>query len=134
MEWNESLNSLEKEGHANLCFLTKFSERTIIQCTIFIVGIFFNEICIAHHDHFFFTDRLPEGSHCSFEEDSCGWTWNGNVNFSWSISGFSKSHEDLIGGSALHATGGLFHICHLPVQSEAKDRFGYSSKVTTQEA
>nr|XP_028579164.1 leukocyte tyrosine kinase receptor isoform X1 [Podarcis muralis] len=64
-------------------------------------------------------DHLPEGAHCSFEEGPCGWTLGGNVNFSWSVHGFSKMQEDPFGASALHTTGG--HFLYLHVDSEHTD-------------
>ncbi|XP_042301306.1 leukocyte tyrosine kinase receptor isoform X2 [Sceloporus undulatus] len=51
-----------------------------------------------------FCDTLPAGAHCSFEEGPCGWTLDSEAYFSWSVGGFSKMHEELLRGSALHTT------------------------------
>ncbi|KAJ6667276.1 hypothetical protein lerEdw1_017254 [Lerista edwardsae] len=64
-------------------------------------------------------DNLPDGAHCSFEEGPCGWTSDGNMDFSWSVRGFAKMNEDLFGGSALHAAGG--HFLYLYVRSNRTD-------------
>ncbi|XP_066469825.1 leukocyte tyrosine kinase receptor [Tiliqua scincoides] len=64
-------------------------------------------------------DNLPEEAHCSFEEGSCGWILDGNMNFSWSVKGFTKRNGDLFGGSALHAAGG--HFLYLYVHSDHTD-------------
>ncbi|XP_019471700.1 ALK tyrosine kinase receptor-like [Meleagris gallopavo] len=56
-------------------------------------------------------DSLPEGSHCSFEEGSCGWTLNETAAFPWSISGFNEMiHNGSFVGSTLQATAGRIYI------------------------
>lgn len=63
---------------------------------------------------FFFwsiVDSLPEGSHCSFEKGSCGWTLNETAASAWSIKGFNDMiHSGSFVGSALQSTGGRFFI------------------------
>eukprot|EP00076_Gallus_gallus_P009771 XP_004941681.1 leukocyte tyrosine kinase receptor [Gallus gallus] len=54
-------------------------------------------------------DSLPEGSHCSFEKGSCGWTLNETAASPWSIKGFNDMiHSGSFVGSALQSTGGHF--------------------------
>ncbi|KAF7251661.1 ALK tyrosine kinase receptor [Varanus komodoensis] len=60
-----------------------------------------------------FTDSLPWGAHCSFEEGSCGWMLEGNGTFSWSIAGFSKERNSQLGESVLHTTRGHFLYLHI---------------------
>ncbi|KAM6461068.1 leukocyte tyrosine kinase receptor isoform 1-T1 [Liasis olivaceus] len=79
----------------------------------------FNSDCPAKEERDPFCDSLTEGTHCSFEEGACGWTMDGNINSSWSISGFSRMRENLFGGSALQATGG--HFLYLQVNSGHTD-------------
>lgn len=56
-------------------------------------------------------DSLPEGSHCSFEEGSCGWTLNETAAFPWSISGFNEMiHNGSFVGSTLQATAGRVFV------------------------
>ncbi|XP_060119311.1 leukocyte tyrosine kinase receptor [Heteronotia binoei] len=64
-------------------------------------------------------ETLPEGAHCSFEEGTCGWTLEGNMNFSWSIKSFSKMHKDPNGDSALHVTED--HVLYLRANSDHTD-------------
>ncbi|KAG8126156.1 hypothetical protein E2320_021249 [Naja naja] len=73
----------------------------------------FNSDCPNKEEDEPLCDSLTEGAHCSFEEGACGWTIDGNINSSWSISGFSRTHENQIGRSALQATEGIFLILHL---------------------
>ncbi|XP_070787408.1 leukocyte tyrosine kinase receptor [Pituophis catenifer annectens] len=81
----------------------------------------FNSDCPTKEEDESLCDSLTEGAHCSFEEGACGWTIDGNINSSWSISGFSRMHENQIGGSALQATGG--HFLYLHVNNEHTDGF-----------
>nr|XP_020649442.1 leukocyte tyrosine kinase receptor [Pogona vitticeps] len=68
----------------------------------------FNTDCPTAKDNVSICENLPVEAHCSFDEGLCGWSLDGNADFSWSLAGFSKKHEDLLGGSALHATRGYF--------------------------
>ncbi|XP_065611662.1 leukocyte tyrosine kinase receptor [Cyrtonyx montezumae] len=61
-------------------------------------------------------NSLPEGSHCSFEEGSCGWTLNKTAASPWSIKGFNEMVENgSFVGSTLQATGG--HFLYLRAES-----------------
>ncbi|XP_077178934.1 leukocyte tyrosine kinase receptor isoform X2 [Paroedura picta] len=62
---------------------------------------------------------LPEGAHCSFEDGTCGWTLEGNMSSSWSITSFAKIHKDLNEDSVLHAAEG--HLLYLHADSDRTD-------------
>ncbi|XP_070613404.1 leukocyte tyrosine kinase receptor isoform X1 [Erythrolamprus reginae] len=79
----------------------------------------FNSDCPTKEEEESLCDSLTEGAHCSFEEGTCGWTIDGNINSSWSLNDFSRMHENQIGGSALQVTGG--HFLYLHVDSEDTD-------------
>ncbi|XP_053140535.1 leukocyte tyrosine kinase receptor [Hemicordylus capensis] len=75
--------------------------------------------CPRKKDEESLCDNFPQEAHCSFEEGPCGWTLGDNASVSWSIRSFSKMHEDLFEGSALHATRG--HFLYLRVDSDHTD-------------
>ncbi|KAL8169429.1 UNVERIFIED_CONTAM: hypothetical protein K2H54_048971 [Gekko kuhli] len=79
----------------------------------------FGSDCSINEGDGYICENLPEGAHCSFEEDTCGWTLEGNTNSFWSIKSFSKIHEDLNGDSVLHATEG--HLLYLRADSDHTD-------------
>ncbi|XP_053330430.1 leukocyte tyrosine kinase receptor [Spea bombifrons] len=60
---------------------------------------------------------LPFGSHCSFEEGTCGWTFNGSGQSSWIHTSLGESgNEDLERISTLQVTKGYF--LHLHIESQ----------------
>ncbi|OXB82280.1 UNVERIFIED_CONTAM: hypothetical protein H355_007977 [Colinus virginianus] len=73
-------------------------------------------------------NSLPEGSHCSFEEGSCGWILNETAASPWSIKGFNEMIEnDSFVGSTLQATGGHF----LYLRAESNQTNGMANAYST---
>nr|XP_060616728.1 leukocyte tyrosine kinase receptor isoform X1 [Anolis sagrei ordinatus] len=111
----------DKEG----LHLSKYDEGSIVPCpqrgcvSQLQVCDFSTDCPSKGDDEFFCADTLPEGAHCSFEEDLCGWMLDHNLNFSWSIAGHSNFQEDLLRGSALHTTRG--HYLYLHIDSNHTD-------------
>ncbi|KAM8920853.1 leukocyte tyrosine kinase receptor [Pelodytes ibericus] len=62
-------------------------------------------------------DLLPAGAHCSFEEGTCGWTFNSSAGATWLRTDPSQIHQrPAVGSNVLLYTKGLF--LHLEIDRQ----------------